>query len=94
MTKAQIKAAIQNRFNEVCNARYENTILKELQELNAYHGSGERWCSYQENLKGIIKGGNEKAIGRAFSLYEEWLRIDAAESTMNRLVIDLHCLDF
>ena len=49
-------AALQKLFNTLQD--YDNTqtaMLKELQELNAQHGDGHRWCSWKANLDGIAK---------------------------------------
>lgn len=87
MTKATLKAMYQERANEVFNEKWNDTTLKELQEINAEHGDGHRWCSWDECLKGIMKGGNDRAIDKALEIYRRHIAMDTLEDEYRHIAL-------
>ena len=73
MTKANLKEMYKGWSQEICKNYFEDTTLEELKELCKEYGDGHKWCSWDKCLEEIIKGGNQRAITRAFMIYERYM---------------------
>ena len=71
MTKATLKEMYKNWNHEISVNHNNDVTLTALKDLNEAFGDGSRWYSWDECLKGIIKGGNDSAINRAMDLYRK-----------------------
>ena len=41
--------------NEIINDYNQDDTLDRLQQINVKYGDGKRWCSWENNLEGIVK---------------------------------------
>lgn len=74
------RAAVQgfiNKMTELDKIRMET--LETLKDMNAAHGDGHRWCSWDACLEGIAKHNDRQSIEyrRAAHVYEEYIAAQA-----------------
>ena len=92
MTKAQMKEKFSEINREVSIAYHENNLLEALQNLNAECGDGNKYCSADLCLMGILKHNNMHTLyaDKALNLYHRYTVINAR---WDMLIEILHATD-
>ena len=77
---AKERAAVQGFINKITELdEIESETLHALQDINAEHGDGHRWCSWKANLDGVIANQERNSVwrGRAEHQFEKYVKASA-----------------
>ena len=87
---------IQRFFNRMSEFEAEqDKCFKELQEINATFGDGNRWCSAEHNLEMLAKTATDSLeYRRAKTIYEKYLKAGAKHDLLMELGAGLADLNF
>lgn len=85
MTKKALKEKYTEWNKEISalDAR-KSEIWKELQEMNAEKGDGERWCCMEKLIEGLTKAG---MVYQAMSKASEYYKIEGQQEALRNLAI-------
>lgn len=92
---AKERNLIQSTINKLTALDAErDRIFKELQQMNADHGDGHKWCSVDANLEGISTHGGKDQQSRALWLYRRYFEAEAKKDLLRELGQGLADLGF